>query len=249
MAQAKPRLTRLETYEQWAALPVFIGAAVFLVGLLEVIAGSGDTATGELLIGIAWVMFAIDLVVRWILDSDSRTFPRRHALEFVAVVIPVFRVGMVAYVFVRLARRRGRLVQKVQVYAAYLTVLVVVFGALLVLSYERGYAGSSIKTYGDAIWWAFVTVTTVGYGDFVPVSPQGRGIAVLMLANGVVLISVVTAVIAAKFVQDPDRDERAVTLDQLDERLARIELALARLRTTGGADPDLPPPGSGGHPS
>jgi voltage-gated potassium channel len=215
-----------------------MGALLFLVGLLEVVAGAGETATGEFLILLAWAMFAIDLVVRWILDSDSRTFPRRHWLEFIAVTIPVFRVGMVAYVFVRLARRRGRLVQKVQVYAAYLTVLVVIFGALLVLSFERGYADSNIKTYGEAIWWAFVTVTTVGYGDYVPVSPQGRAIAVLMLANGVVLISVVTAVIAAKFVQDPDRDERAVTLDQLDERLARIEEAIATLRAEGGSLPD-----------
>ena len=133
------------------------------------------------------------------------------------------------YVFVRLATGRRRLMARVQIYALYLTLLIVTFGASLVLAAERTYPGSNIHTYGEAVWWAFVTVATVGYGDYTPVSPAGRAIATLMLFNGVAVISVITASVASRFVSDPDDGEKAVTLDDLDERLARIEAALEAL--------------------
>lgn len=234
--------TRRERYEEASSLPVFAFAVLFVVGLIEVVSGPGDTGTGRLLVAISWVAFAVDLGIRIALEPHRRAFLRTHWFEVVAIAIPFFRIGMVIYVFVRLARRRGRLVQKVQVYAAYLTILIVVFGALLVLAAERNYPDSDIRNYGDAIWWAAVTVTTVGYGDYVPVSPEGRAIAVLMLINGVVLISVVTAIIAARFVSDQDEGEARVTLDVLDERLQRIESALAALTAAGGTDPDAPRP-------
>ncbi len=116
-----------------------------------------------------------------------------------------------------------------QIYALYLTLLIVTFGASLVLAAERTYPGSNIHTYGEAVWWAFVTVATVGYGDYTPVSPAGRAMATLMLFNGVAVISVITASVASRFVSDPDDGEKAVTLDDLDERLARIEAALEAL--------------------
>ncbi len=246
MGRKLDRGTRLERYENWSSLPVFGFALLFLVGLIEVVTTNGDTRSGRWMIGIAWVAFVIDLAARWLLDDDRRRFPRKHWFEIVAIAIPFFRVGMVFYVFVRLARRRGRMAQRIQVYAAYLTVLVIIFGALLVLAAERNYPGSNIHTYGEAVWWAVVTVATVGYGDFVPVSPEGRSIAVLMLINGVALISIVTASIAARFVADPDAGERAVTLDDLDERLVRIEAALAALTAAGGSDPDSPARGGEG---
>ena len=60
-----------------------------------------------------------------------------------------------------------------------------------------------------------------------PVSPTGRGIATLMLFNGVAIISVITATISSRFVSDPEKGELPVTLDLVDERLERIEAALA----------------------
>jgi len=243
------RGTRRERYERRSSIVLFAAGMLFLAGLVEVYAGSGDTRTGTFLVAVAWVVFAIDLVIRLLLDDDKRDFLRHHWFEVLAVAVPFFRVGMVIYIFIRLASRRGRLSARIQVYAAYLTVLVVIFGAVLVLGAERNYPGSNIHTYGEAVWWALVTITTVGFGDFVPVSPTGRVIATLMLLNGVALISVITALIAARFVQDPDPDEKAVTLDELDERLARIEGALARLQAAGGTDPDLPDDTSKGHSS
>ncbi len=223
------RTRRRERYERISAFPVFVLGMIFIVGFVEVVSSGGSTGDGQQLMAVGWIGFVLDLIWRWVIDEDPRTFPKRHWFAVVAVLIPVLRLLFIAYVFVRLAVGRQRLRSRVQVYAAYLTTLVIVFGAALVLAAERSYPGSNIKNYGEAFWWACVTVTTVGYGDYVPVSPTGRAVATLMLVNGVVLISVVTAVIASRFVSDPDSGEQPVSLDDLDDRLERIETALAAL--------------------
>jgi voltage-gated potassium channel len=220
---------------------VFVLGMLFLVGLVEYGTGQGDTTLGLWLMGIAWVGFAVDLVITWSLDDHPATFAREHPLGILAVLIPAFRAFMVFYVFVRLARGRRRLQSRVQLYALYLTILVIIFGAALVLSAERSYPGSNIHTYGEAVWWAAVTVTTVGYGDYVPVSGLGRSIATLMLVNGVVVISVITASISSRFVSSPDAGERPVSLDDLDERLERLEASIAALARAQGVALDVDP--------
>jgi len=199
--------------------------------------------------GGAWIGFVVDLITTWVLDDDPRHFARRHWFAILAVLVPIFRALLVFYIFVRLARGRTRLQSRIQYYAAYLTILVITFGAALVLGAERNYPGSNIHTYGEAIWWACVTVTTVGYGDYTPVSPTGRGIATLMLFNGVAIISVITATISSRFVSNPDKGELPVTLDDVDERLARIEAALAAMSGVSGdilptPGPAVPAPGA-----
>jgi voltage-gated potassium channel len=86
------------------------------------------------------------------------------------------------------------------------------------------------------VWWSFVTVTTVGYGDFYPVTTWGRVTACFIMGTGLLTLAVVTAQVASSFVaQGPSRarptpqDEAArpeVTLAELDQRLAQIERLL-----------------------
>lgn len=228
------------SYRRWSGVPVFVFGLLFLVGLVEVATGQGDTELGVWLMGVSWFFFAVDLVVTWALDDSPATFARKHVVGIVAVLVPAFRALMALYVFVRLARGRERLQSRVQAYALYLTILVIIFGAALVLSAERPYPGSNIHTYPEALWWAAVTVTTVGYGDYTPVSPVGRMIATLMLVNGVIVISVITASISSRFVSAPDAGERPVSLDDLDERLERIEAALAALAAAEGTGAAAP---------
>jgi voltage-gated potassium channel len=241
--------SRRERYERRSAVPIFILGALFLVGFVEVVTDAGDTTTGACLMLVAWVGFVIDIIIRWVLDDEPRTFFRRHWFALLAVLVPVFRVFIIAYVFIRLATGRRRLQARIQFYALYLTILVVTFGAALVLAAERTYPGSNIHTYGEAVWWAVVTVATVGYGDFVPVSPAGRTIATVMLFNGVAIISVITATVASKFVSDPDAGEVPVSLDDIDERLARIEASIATLVAAPFLTDDQPvvvdPPAAG----
>jgi voltage-gated potassium channel len=140
------KAARRATYEKWSAIPVFILGSLFLVGLIEVGMESGDTRTGQVLMTGAWIGFVVDLIVTWSLDDDPRHFARRHWFAIIAVLVPVFRAFLVFYIFVRLARGRTRLQSRIQYYAAYLTILVITFGAVLVLSAERNYPGSNIHT-------------------------------------------------------------------------------------------------------
>ncbi len=85
------------------------------------------------------------------------------------------------------------------------------------------------------LWWAVQTVTTVGYGDLVPKHVSGRIVAAILMLAGIGLISVVTAVITAAFLEavrrrmgDPAQKELLARLDELSEKVASLETALRR---------------------
>ena len=59
-----------------------------------------------------------------------------------------------------------------------------------------------VKTFGDGIWWALVTITTVGYGDITPLTTLGRIVAGLLMLLGLGLIATITAIVSAKFIQN-----------------------------------------------
>lgn len=92
-------------------------------------------------------------------------------------------------------------------------------------SSESNAKGSNIHSFGQALWWAVVTVTTVGYGDKYPVTAGGRGVAVVLMLVGIGLIGVLTATVASYFVEQRADDDR----DEIIQRLDRIEVALAAL--------------------
>ena len=75
-------------------------------------------------------------------------------------------------------------------------------GAWLVLLFEENTKGSNIHSYPDALWWAIVTVTTVGYGDRYPTTEGGRAVAVVLMLVGIGLIGVLTATVASVFVKE-----------------------------------------------
>jgi voltage-gated potassium channel len=68
-----------------------------------------------------------------------------------------------------------------------------------VLAFERHYARANIKTGGDALWWAYVTMTTVGYGDEFPISPGGRIVGIVMMTLGLALFGTLTGYLANSF--------------------------------------------------
>jgi len=85
--------------------------------------------------------------------------------------------------------------------AFLIAILLVIFSAIAILQVENAPA-SNILSAEDAIWWAFVTITTVGYGDKYPVTTEGRIIAAILMTGGVGLFGTFTAYLASWFVQD-----------------------------------------------
>lgn len=198
------------TQSRWRQLtewPLAIAAVIFLVAYSwQVIAdlrGELLDAT-ELVIWITWAVFAVDYVVNLILAPNRRKWFFSHLFDLLVVVLPMLRplrlLRLVTLFNVLQRTVASALRGRVVLYAATASVLLVYVAALAVLDAERG-AGGSIQTFPDALWWAFVTITTVGYGDFFPVTNIGRFVAVAVMVGGIALIGIVTATLASWIVE------------------------------------------------
>ena len=75
----------------------------------------------------------------------------------------------------------------------YTTTLTMVVSAIMVVLFESKSPDANITTFGNALWWTGETVSTVGYGDFYPVTLGGRLVATTLFVNGVALLSIITA--------------------------------------------------------
>lgn len=178
-------------------------------------------------------VYGIDIAIRSALAPRHVHYALTHPLALISVLAPPVRV-IFSIRLVRSVFRRGHLGRFLLAAAVF-----VLNGAIIVYLFERHAPGSNIHTLGDAVWWAFVTVTTVGYGDFYPVTTWGRITACFIMGTGLLTLAVVTAQVASSFVtQAPSRARpappgkearREVTLAELDERLARIERLLTAI--------------------
>lgn len=109
--------------------------------------------------------------------------------------------------------------------------LLLVFGSVAMLNVETD-AQSNIKTPADALWWAFVTITTVGYGDKYPVTMAGRLVAAVLMVAGVGLFGTFTGYVASFFVeeeQQADEDQIKVLIDEVRQLRQQIERLEKRL--------------------
>ncbi len=106
-------------------------------------------------------------------------------------------------------------------------VVLMVISSIAILQVEHG-EGANIKDASDALWWAFVTVTTVGYGDKFPVTTEGRIIAGVLMLIGVGLFGTFTG-LAASWFMGPEEREQEDILEAMSKRMERIERMLENL--------------------
>ena len=187
---------------------------------------------------VIWAVFVVEYLAKLYLSPSRRRFVTHHLLDLAVIALPVFRPLRALRLVRLLSLGRGvlvlssalRRVRSVLTHRGLHFVLVAVLGivavsAALELVFEGHADGSTIHNYGDALWWAIATVTTVGYGDKYPVTAGGRGIAVVLMLVGIGLIGVLTATVASYFVEEKADREKA----ELTDRLDRIEGLLTRV--------------------
>ncbi|MFI7502247.1 potassium channel family protein [Streptomyces sp. NPDC049687] len=205
-------------WEQRTELPLALASLVFLAGYaVLVLAQDLPSVWRDLCAAVmaaAWALFAVDYGARWRLSGQGPRFVRTHKLDTVVVLLPLLRPLRVVKVYEAVQRRRGQprlsLHARVIAYAGVTTVLLGFACALAVYDRERGAPGTDMHTFGDALWWAASTLTTVGYGDVVPVTTGGRLIAVALMACGLALLGAVTGSFSSWLIQVFSRegDER-----------------------------------------
>lgn len=209
---ARVARSREDLLRRWErrATPWIVVAAV--VPLLEVFA-EADRSTAQAAIALAcWAVFAVDLAVHVVLRPGYlRT--RLGVFDAVIVVgtfpwylipglggtavIMLLRLGRLARVAIvgtrspAMKRLLARLGEPALVVAA-----AVLVGAAMV---QRAEGPPTFASYGDSVWWAVVTVTTVGYGDMVPQTSTGRVVAMVLMLTGVALLGTVAASLASFF--------------------------------------------------
>jgi voltage-gated potassium channel len=153
----------------------------------------------------SWIAFAVDLLIGLFSSDKKIKFLMHHPLELITVLLPFLRPLRL----LRVISFGTLVIQKVAVgrqFAITLkvflaSILLAYIGAVQITITERGVEGSNIKNFGDGLWWAITTVTTVGYGDRFPTTSTGRVLAVCLMLVGISLMGVITASVAAWFVK------------------------------------------------
>jgi hypothetical protein len=126
-------------------------------------------------------------------------------------------------------KERAESAAYVIILAAFLVLLV---GSSLIAAVEPMATGSNIEDAGDAFWWAFVTITTVGYGDRFPVTEAGRFVGMVTMAVGIGIFGVLTSFLSTWFLKRPDGDRGPDRLGA-DVRAMQRELVAVRAELAG----------------
>lgn len=235
-------LVRWQKITEW---PLTIAAVLFLAAYAwEIIAQLDGTyeALAETVIQATWILFVVDYIVSLVLAENRARWFVRHLFDLLVVMLPMLRplrlLRLVTFLSV-LNRSLGSAIRgRVVVYVVGAASLAVFVAALAALDAERNAPGATIATFGDALWWAVVTITTVGYGDLSPITIEGRMIAVALMIGGIGLLGVVTATLASWIVERvarKDEDQQAATRAELRALTEEI----AQLRRDLRSDEDL----------
>ena len=204
LARREESVTR---WERVSALPLAILAIAFLgLWAVQVLAPLNDRdwdlVEGSII--VIWIGFIVDFLVRLFYHQDRRKFLKNNVIEIIALVVPALRFLRMLRVLMAvgmLTRVVQSLQARVNLYIAIVLPMLVFAGALGVYEAEHTNPASNLQNFGDAIWWAWETVFTVGYGDHFPITLEGRFIAVVLMLGGVAMISVVTANLASYFLR------------------------------------------------
>ncbi len=217
--------------ERITELPLLVLAFIMiplLVGPLLWDMSPGEESTFLILNYFIWALFAVDLIIKVAIAPRRPQYLRRHWLEVLVVAVPFFRPLRILRIIIFGSRawvgmRRLVNVDFLLVYGIGL----VVIAATIVASVEGGVM-SSIHSFSDALWWAFETITTVGYGDMVPVTLAGRAVAVVLMLGGIAFFSGVTANLASFLIKGKDSEKKDI--GRLVKEVEGLRQELSRLR-------------------
>ena len=249
IASTKPsggRHDQVDRIEAITKFPMAVLGIVWLVVAVSVLTSNAKGTSSLFLVGslfVLWVIFLVEYLVRLVVTPSAKGYLARRWVEPATVLVPALQGWhIVGIEKVGLVVHEGALrLEAILKHHSLFRVLIaacatLVFGAWLVLLFEENAPRSNIHSYSEAIWWAIVTVTTVGYGDRFPISAGGQIVAVILMLVGIGLIGTLTATVASVFIKEhTDSNKEALQKSHADlsdqvsmigERLMDIERRL-----------------------
>jgi voltage-gated potassium channel len=175
---------------------------------------------------IIWLIFVTDVIVRLVRSKNKLAYLKDHPFDIIAIIPldSIFRLGRFARL-IRLFRLLaifsrlpvGRILKTNNLDKVILWTFIIIFLSAIPINIVE----PNINSYEDAMWWAIVTATTVGYGDISPETGLGRIIAIILMIFGIGLIGMVTSSISTYFIKD--KKEGNTTVQFLQKELDRYE--------------------------
>lgn len=201
-----------------------------------------DAGWIETVVWVTWALFVVDYIANLALAPLRGRWFIRNLHELVVLALPILRplrlLRLVTLLKVVHRVAGSALRGRILTYVLGSAVLLTYAGALAVLDAKENVEGANITTFGDAMWWALTTITTVGYGDHYPVTMLGRFVAAGLMIGGIAVLGVVTASVASWLVEQVTRDTAAEVeaaeaplrgeLVGLSEQVERLTLLLER---------------------
>ncbi|MGB0269852.1 MAG: ion transporter [Bacteroidia bacterium] len=178
---------------------------------------------------IACSVFFLDFLIRFFRAESKLAYMKWGWIDLLASIPAngVFRLGRIARVIqiirvIKAYRSISHIVENIFknhmkgtfTFAVIVAFMLILFSSVLILEVETA-PNSNIKTAEDALWWAYVTITTVGYGDLYPVTTEGRIVALVLMTAGVGLFGVFTGYLASWFVE-PEKEKEDEKTDPED---------------------------------
>ncbi|MDA1188769.1 MAG: ion channel [Chloroflexi bacterium] len=221
-------LIRIEALTELPLLVLAFVMIPLLVGTFFWDLSPSEDATFEALNYFIWAIFAVDLLVKLAVAPRRLAFLRGHWIEVLVVIVPFFRPLRILRLV--LFGTRAFVGARRMVNADFLLVYgigLVIIAATVITSVERN-TNPTITSFPDALWWAVVTITTVGYGDKVPLSAIGRTMAFILMLGGIAFYSGVTANLASFMIRGEDATKATLTHLMDEVQALRRELAESR---------------------
>ncbi len=209
---ARARETKAyDAYLRIVTYPLFVLGLLFLIAFAIMLTPNPDDAElrfARVVIPVTWLIFAIDYAIGIMLAPDRWHYVRSHVLQATALLFPPLRILMLFHVLRVLQSTPIRRGDRARTYVLYATTLLLAVSSILMVYFERKAPNANITSFGDALWWGGETVSTVGYGDYYPVTVPGRLVAAVLFVNGVALLSIITAGLAQNFHSDDDQRKK-----------------------------------------
>lgn len=191
------------------------------------------------------MFFLLDFAIRFSKATNKRTFMKWGWIDLLSSIpmLDAFRYGRLVRVVRVIRILRAVRSTKVILHHVFknkmqgtfslvsvVSIILVIFGAIAMLQLEKGIDGSNIHSASDALWWAFVTITTVGYGDFYPVTYEGRIIAAILMTAGVGLFGTFTGFVASWFLEEGEDDQGKHIVTSLKDEVSELRSEIQQLK-------------------